>query len=181
MRAVGRILRRIRASERASRLAGPEFAAPNAITVISPSFDDGGPIPQRHAGPGVGQNVSPALHWSGVPSDAGQLVVLVDDVDVPLPKPLFHTIAVLEPGAAGLGEGDLRAANADLRIIATPLGHDGYSGPRPIAGHGPHHYRFHVLALDRRVPEDATSARLVLDAAAGHVIARGTLTGTYER
>jgi phosphatidylethanolamine-binding protein (PEBP) family uncharacterized protein len=61
------------------------------------------------------------------------------------------------------------------------LSKDGYSGPRPIPGHGAHRYRFHVLALGRRVPEDATSVKAVLAAASGHVMARGTLTGTYER
>jgi phosphatidylethanolamine-binding protein (PEBP) family uncharacterized protein len=61
------------------------------------------------------------------------------------------------------------------------LSKSGYSGPRPIPGHGAHHYRFHVLALDRPIPDDATSVKAVLAAAAGHVLARGTLTGTYER
>ncbi|HEX3546758.1 MAG TPA: YbhB/YbcL family Raf kinase inhibitor-like protein [Mycobacterium sp.] len=181
MRVVGRLLRGVRSSVDASPLARPEFAASTPITVASPSFANGGPIPQKHAGPRVGQNISPALRWSGVPTGARQLVVLMDDVDVPLPKPLFHTIAVLEPGAAGLGEGELRAGTTGLRIVPTALGRDGYSGPRPIPGHGPHHYRFHVLALDLRVPDDATSARRLLDAIAGHVIARGTLTGSYER
>jgi phosphatidylethanolamine-binding protein (PEBP) family uncharacterized protein len=61
------------------------------------------------------------------------------------------------------------------------LSKNGYSGPRPIAGHGLHRFRFHVLALARRIPEDATTVKAVLTAASGHVLARGTLTGTYER
>ena len=58
---------------------------------------------------------------------------------------------------------------------------DGYVGPAPIAGHGPHHYRFVVLALDTRVPDEVADHNALLAASAGHVVARGDLTGTYER
>ena len=161
--------------------AAPAFAAPELITVSSPTFNHGGVIPAMHAGDGVGDNVSPRLHWRGVPADAKQLVLIMEDVDVPLPKPLLHSIAVLEPTAAGLAQGDFRTDTPDLRTIATLLGNTGYRGPRPVPGHGPHHYRFHVFALDQRVPGDVTSAKGLLGAMAGHVIARGVLTGSYER
>ena len=54
-------------------------------------------------------------------------------------------------------------------------------GPRPIPGHGPHHYRFHVLALDEPIPDHVSTAKALLKQIAGHVLARGMLTGTYER
>lgn len=145
MRTIGRLLRRVRASESASPLADPELAAEKSITVTSPSFGDGESIPRLHAGPGVGENVSPGLHWSEVPVEARHFVVLMDDVDVPLPKPLIHTVALIEPDRTSLGEGELVRGTAGVRIIATRLSRDGYSGPRPIPGHGPHRYRFHVL------------------------------------
>ena len=40
---------------------------------------------------------------------------------------------------------------------------------------------FHVLAVGCRVPDDVTSGKALMQAIAGQVIARGTLTGTYER
>jgi Raf kinase inhibitor-like YbhB/YbcL family protein len=181
IRLLGRLLRPARAGTRRSALAAPAFAAPELITVSSPTFNHGGVIPAMHAGDGVGDNVSPRLHWRGVPADAKQLVLIMEDVDVPLPKPLLHSIAVLEPTAAGLAQGDFRTDTPDLRTIATLLGNTGYRGPRPVPGHGPHHYRFHVFALDQRVPGDITSAKGLLGAMAGHVIARGVLTGSYER
>jgi phosphatidylethanolamine-binding protein (PEBP) family uncharacterized protein len=180
MRTIGRLLRRVRASESASPLADPEVAAEKSITVTSPSFGDGESIPRLHAGPGVGENVSPGLHWGKVPAEVRRLVVLMDD-DVPLPKPLIHTVALIEPDRTNLGEGELVRRTAGVRIIATRLSRDGYSGPRPIPGHGPHRYRFHVLSVGRRVPDDVTSGTALMQAIAGHVIARGTLTGTYER
>jgi phosphatidylethanolamine-binding protein (PEBP) family uncharacterized protein len=177
---IGRLLRPARASTARSPLAGAGFAAPTTIAVTSTAFADGDPIPRRHAGRGVGDDVSPELRWRGVPPGTAALVLLLDDVDVPLRKPLIHSAAVLPPDCAGLDEGQFRPGPV-LRNVPTMLGKDGYSGPRPIPGHGPHHYRFHVLALDRPVPADATSVKTVLAAAAGHVLARGTLTGTYDR
>ena len=181
MTTIGSLLKGIRSSGARSPLAKPEFAAPVTIVVTSPAFADATPMPRRLAGKGIGDDVSPELRWEGGPPDAAAVVLLLDDVDVPLPRPLFHSVAVLDPGLTGLAEGDFRTGTTGVRIVPTKLSKDGYSGPRPIPGHGPHLYRFHVLALDRQVPPGATSVKAVLAVAAGHVRARGTLTGTYER
>ncbi|HTI75182.1 MAG TPA: YbhB/YbcL family Raf kinase inhibitor-like protein [Mycobacterium sp.] len=175
---LGKLLRRFRAGENKSPLAAPEYAAAATIEVTSPAFPDGGAIPQKHAGKGVGDNVSPALQWTSVP-DAKQLVLIMDDLDVPMPKPLMHTIAVLEPDLGGLGEGELKPGTTGVRLVKA-FG-DTYVGPRPIPGHGPHHYRFLVFALDQRIPDDVADHGTLLAAMAGHVVARGALTGTYER
>jgi phosphatidylethanolamine-binding protein (PEBP) family uncharacterized protein len=53
--------------------------------------------------------------------------------------------------------------------------------PRPIPGHGVHRYPLHVLALNQPISGDATSVKAILAAASGHVLARGILTGTFER
>ena len=176
---LGKLLRRFRAGEARSPLAGPEYTGTGTIDVTSPAFTDGGQIPQKHAGKGVGDNVSPALQWTGVPADAKQLVLIIDDLDVPMPKPLLHTTAVLEPDVGGLGEGELKPGTTGVRLVKA-FG-DTYVGPAPIPGHGPHHYRFIVLALDERVPDGVTDSKALLSAVAGHVLARGVLTGTYER
>ncbi len=176
---LGKLLRRFRAGEARSPLAGAEYAGAAAIDVTSAAFTDGGPIPQQHAGEGVGDNVSPALQWSGVPADAKQLVLIMDDVDVPMPTPLMHTIAVIEPDLGGLGEGELKPGTTGIRLVKA-FG-DTYVGPRPIPGHGPHHYRFLVLALDQKVPDWVADHGALIPALAGHVLARGVLTGTYER
>lgn len=176
---LGKLLRKFRAGEARSPLSAPGFAGLAAIEVTSPAFTDGGTIPQKHAGKGVGENVSPALAWTGVPSDARHLVLILDDVDVPLPRPLLHTVAVIEPSVKGLAEGGLTPGAPGLRLLRA-FGNT-YLGPRPIPGHGPHHYRFILLALDVRVPDDIVAANSLLDAISGHVIGRGVLTGSYER
>jgi Raf kinase inhibitor-like YbhB/YbcL family protein len=176
---LGKLLRRFRAGEDRSPLSGQGYAAAATIDVTSPAFTDGGAIPQKHAGKGVGDNVSPALQWTGVPTDAKQLVLIMDDLDVPMPKPLMHTIAVIEPDVGGLAEGELKPGTTGLRLVKA-FG-DTYVGPRPIPGHGPHHYRFLVFALDQEVPDEIAGHKALLEAIAGHVVAPGGLTGTYER
>ena len=181
MAILGRLLRRVRSSEHRSPLSGNGFAAPESIVVTSAAFADGGVLPASSAGKGVGDNTSPHLRWDGLPDRTRQLVLIIDDVDVPLPRPLFHTIAVIEPIVNGVAAGGLQPGTEGIRFVRADLGHRGYAGPRPIPDHGPHHYRFHVLAIDKPIPDSITTSKALLTAMANHVLARGVLTGTYER
>ena len=138
-------------------------------------------MPQSSAGKGVGDNTSPALQWAGLPPETRQVVLIIDDVDVPLPRPLLHTIAVIDPTVDCVAAGSLQPGAAGIRFIRADLGHRGYAGPRPIPGHGPHHYRFQVFAIDDTIPDSVTTAKALLARMRGHVLARGVLTGTYER
>jgi Raf kinase inhibitor-like YbhB/YbcL family protein len=176
---IGRLLHRLRAG--ADRSPFSALATPPTLTVSSPSFTDGGPIPRVHAGKGVGDNASPGLQWSGVPAGAAQLVLVMDDIDVPFPRPLIHTVALVDPGRTVIEEGALVPGTAGLRFLPGTLRDVGYAGPRPIPGHGPHHYRFLVFALDTTVPQAVTTSKELLAAMAGHILAAGILTGTYER
>lgn len=178
---LGKLFRRVRAGAQRSPLNDSSFAAPQAITVTSPAFTDGGAMPKSSAGKGVGDNASPVLHWDGLPPQTRQVVLIIDDIDVPLPRPLLHTVAVIEPTVTGVTAGSLQPQTPGIRFIRADLGHHGYAGPRPIIGHGPHHYRFHVFALDEPIAESVSSAKALLAAMRGHVLARGLLTGVYER
>jgi len=181
MALVGKLFRRVRAGAHRSPLAGSGFAAPESITVTSSAFTDGGAMPKSSAGKGVGDNTSPPLRWDGLPPDTRQVVLIIDDVDVPLPRPLLHSVAVIEPTVEGVAAGSLQPGTTGMRFIRADLGHRGYAGPRPIPGHGPHHYRFHVFAIDEPIADSVTSSKALLAAMTGHVLARGVLTGTYER
>jgi Raf kinase inhibitor-like YbhB/YbcL family protein len=181
MAILGRLLRRVRSNEHRSPLSGNGFAAPESIVVTSAAFTDGGVLPTSSAGKGVGDNTSPQLRWDGLPDGTQQVVLIIDDVDVPLPRPLLHTVAVIDPTVDSVQAGSLQPGAAGIRFIRADLGHRGYAGPRPIPGHGPHHYRFHVFAIDQPITDGVSTAKALLAAMAGHVLARGTLTGTYER
>lgn len=76
----------------------------------------------------------------------------------------------------------MRGKSAGLSFGKSTVGAQGYMEPRPVSGHGPHRYRFYVLALRRRaeVPPALALDRF-LERIAGNVIAYGCLVGTYER
>jgi Raf kinase inhibitor-like YbhB/YbcL family protein len=179
---IGKLLRRFPvAGEGRGPLAGEVFAVPYAITMFSNSFEDGERLPLASGGKGVGDNESPQLTWTGVPPGTQQLVLIIDDVDVPLPRPIVHTVAVIDPGVTQVDAGALQPGVAGIRFLRGDLPHHGYAGPRPIPGHGPHRYRFHLFALDAPIADDVTKTKALLKNMAGHVTARGMLTGTYER
>ncbi|MEY8017857.1 YbhB/YbcL family Raf kinase inhibitor-like protein [Mycobacterium sp. HUMS_12744610] len=102
-------------------------------------------------------------------------------MDVPLPRPLLHTVAVIDLTVDGVTAGALEPGTAGIRFIPAAFGRHGYGGPRPIPGHGPHHYRLHVFAIDKAIPREVTTPRALLATMSGHVLGRGPLTGTYER
>lgn len=159
-------------------------SAPETVTLTSTAFEDGAPIPQRHAGPGVGDDISPQLQWSGVPGDAVEIVLIIEDPDAPLPRPVVHALVTgIDPRLGELPERALNSGTAlPIHIGVGSFRRRGYAGPRPIAGHGPHRYMFQLFALDRPtgLGDDAKLAG-ALAAVDGHVIARGKLTGFYER
>ncbi|MFP3465060.1 YbhB/YbcL family Raf kinase inhibitor-like protein [Leifsonia sp. SIMBA_070] len=178
---LGRLLRNRRAGESTLAWHVPGLNAPDALTLSSPDFVDGSAIPQRNAGRPVGDNVSPALAWSGVPEGTAQLVLIVEDADVPLSRPITHAVARFSPSLTGVAAGELEAGAVHGDGIGA-FGRRGYHGPRPVPGHGAHSYVFQLYALDRPIPGDRTlRPRTVVEAMSGHVLARGRITGTYER
>jgi Raf kinase inhibitor-like YbhB/YbcL family protein len=173
MRALGRLLRRWRAGAEYRVGEDDRFSGATRIELLSTAFPNDGPMPATPA--------SPPLAWSGVPEDARSIALVMEDVDVPFPRPLVHVIAyAIDPATTELPAGALDPAQ-------TALGYNGagrlaYLAPAPIPGHGPHRYVFTLLAVDfvPRFDQSPTRGRL-LDAIAGHVVALGELTGTAER
>jgi phosphatidylethanolamine-binding protein (PEBP) family uncharacterized protein len=180
---LGGALRWRRAGERWSVANTRQLQAPETLDVTSSSFGPGDTIPLAHAGEGVGGNTSPALEVGGLPAATAQLLLIVEDIDVLLPRPLLHTIALLDIGLATLGEGELDARTPGVRFVPAASGRSGYQGPRALPGHGPHRYGFHVYALDRAIPRDAALPDFVglLPWVDGQILARGVLVGTQRR
>jgi hypothetical protein len=178
---LGHLLRNRRAGEQTLSWNARGLDAPATIELTSPDFADGSPMPQRTAGHPVGDNVSPALEWSGVPAGTRQLVLIVEDQDVPFSRPIVHAVARFEPDLTRVAGGALVSGAVHGDGIGG-FGRRGYHGPRPIPGHGPHTYVFQLYALDRAIPGDNTlRPSTVVVAMAGHVLGRGRLSGTYVR
>ncbi len=178
--ALGKALAGVRAGADKLLLNEEAGAATETIRVESASFQNGGPIPVRHTADGDG--VSPALSWSNLPSETVEVVVVVEDPDIPAPQPFIHLIAVLEPATSGVAEGGFDKGAPGVRLGKTSMGGTGWLPNDPPPGHGPHHYLFQVFALNRRIAwDDAPGKDEVKAALKDAVIAKGVITGVYER
>lgn len=176
---VGRLLRNKRPDEAASIADAPELATGNRITLTSPAFQDGQIVPARHCGQFIGQDISPALTWSALPTGTKGLVFVLEDLDNPGAVPGIHTIAAFPATEGGLPEGALTPNDPRFHFLPNRRGQARYSGPRPLPGHGTHRYRYHLYALDTDVDfAGVPGIQGVPSALAGHVLASGTLTGT---
>ena len=173
-----RMLRGVRAGEK-HMVWNKVNDAPTSIVITSPAFSDGGHMPQSCAGRGVGDNRMPALSWSGVPANAAELVLVLEDPGAPVPRPIVHMVMTgIAPDVTGVGEG----ATVGVMGVNSRKGRE-YRGPRPVPGHGPHDYVFELFALDTALPPrpEGYDKKTLVPLMRGHVIARGRLTGIYER
>lgn len=181
---IGVALRNRRAGQHTLVWARPDLQAPENFTVTSPAFEHGAPIPEKHRGRLFGPNISPALNWSQPPAGTAELLLIVQDPDVPMGKPATHALTLgIDPGLSGIPENALRNPSPvrGLRHGKGPLGRRGWAGPMPPRSHGPHAYVFQLFALDEApaLPEGFTVDQAVA-AIAGHVLGRARLDGTYE-
>lgn len=157
---LGFVLRSKRADEHMSVQHAPQLSTDVKITVTSTSFAHGTPIPDVHAGHGRGENVSPALSWSKVPSNTKQLLVIMEDIDVPMKQPILHVIALLNPTLTQLDEGDPNEGSQRAHFVPSRHGRVGYFGLRALPGHGIHRYWFHVYALVDILPTAQAVGRM---------------------
>jgi Raf kinase inhibitor-like YbhB/YbcL family protein len=162
---------------------GPEVGAevPASLSVSSPAFGAEEPIPAEYSCQGA--NVSPPLTWSGVPEGAASLVLIVDDPDAPggtwVHWVLYDLGVDVTELPAGVAPDERPAAGGTQG--ENDFGELGYGGPCPPGGKA-HRYFFKLYALDRplQLAPGASNAE-VLEAAEGHILARGELMGTFER
>lgn len=190
MTLLGRLLTNRRAGETHTAWQLPNLQGPELLTLTSGHFDDGGTMPLEQCAKHIGgADVSPQLAWTGVPSGTAQLLLVVEDIDVPIGKPAVHGLALVDPAVEQLDPGALAARQpaAGVRVMRSTIGR-GYHGPGPVKGHGPHRYVFQLFALATPVgadpaaaPPDRARPRVLLPAVTGPVLARGRLTGVYER
>jgi Raf kinase inhibitor-like YbhB/YbcL family protein len=153
-----------------------------ALTLTSPAFEPNGEIPARFTC--EGEDVSPALAWSGLPDGTRSLALICDDPDAPDPKApkmtwVHWVLYDIPPTASGLPEA-VRDLPAGTREGTNDWKRTGYGGPCPPIGR--HRYFFKLYALDAELPDlgRPTKARLE-EAMQGHVLAQAELIGTYEK
>ena len=158
-----------------------------SISMTSPAFESGQRIPREHTGDG--EDLSPPLDWSGLPSGTRQLALICDDPDAPTAEPWVHWVIYhLQGELTGLPAGVPPISPKDLagalqgRNSWSSGRTIGYRGPAPPPGHGVHHYHFRLYAIDADLSlKPGLDKASLLKAIGGHVLAQGELVGTYER
>ena len=155
-------------------------SAAATLSVTSPAFADGQPIPLEYTCDGT--NASPPIAWSGAPAGTAAFAIVMQDPDAPrgtfthwLLYDLSSSVTSLE---AGVAQGLAAAGGTQGTNSAGTLG---YTGPCPPAGPA-HHYVFSVFALRAPVgvPAGAT-ASAALAAIRDNQIAAGQIIATFAR
>ena len=162
----------------------PEGSYPMTLKVTSSAFQQGGSIPSQYTC--EGKDSSPPLSWSGTPSNAKTIAMIVDDPDAPDPAkpqrvyvhwvvfniPAQTTSLAENASKSGMPAGAVQGKN--------DWGKPEYGGPCPPVGR--HRYFFKLYALDTALTglKDATKAELE-KAMKGHIVDSGELMGTYQK
>jgi Raf kinase inhibitor-like YbhB/YbcL family protein len=144
-----------------------------AFAIKSPAFGEGATVPTQFTCDG--NDAPPPIKVSDPPRGTRSFAVIMEDPDAP--KGTFtHWLAY-----------DIPARTTDLQVetgktLRNSFGRDGYGGPCPPPGHGPHRYFFKVYAVDEPALPLAGETRQDLEKALEtHALARAELMGVYER
>jgi Raf kinase inhibitor-like YbhB/YbcL family protein len=150
-----------------------------ALTLTSPSYADGQFIPVQHTCDG--ENISPALAWSGLPEGTVELVLILEDPDSPGGTHVHWALYGLNPASGGIEEGKVPAGAVGGK---NDYGRTDWSGPCPPSSTAkPRRYIFTLLALSEPsgLGEGASPRKDLPYALSGKVLAQAQLTGKYAR
>lgn len=158
-----------------------QAAKSDKLSVSSSAFAEGAVVPKLYTGDG--KDISPALSWNGAPATTKSLALTVEDPDAP-GGTWFHWIIFNIPaGEKGLKENVAKTPTLSNGAVQGRNDFDktGYNGPAPPKG-PLHHYQFKMVALDTKLSlKPNCSKDDYYKAIKGHILASGTLTGTYSR
>lgn len=149
------------------------------MKISSSSFEHDGTMPSKYTCDG--EDLNPPLTFSGVPSKARSLVLIMDDPDVP--KYLRedgvwdHWIIFNIPsGVTEIREGEEPRGVAGIGTS----GNLEYHGPCPPDTE--HRYFFRLYALDSNLDlRESSTKEEVLNSMEGKIIDQAELIGKYER
>ncbi|MBA2282550.1 MAG: YbhB/YbcL family Raf kinase inhibitor-like protein [Actinomycetota bacterium] len=155
--------------------AEPGATSDNGVVIASSAFVNGAPIPQRYA-PCPGENVSPPLDWTGIPTNVVELVIVMSDSDAPDGGFIHWIVTGLSPTLVGIAEGSVPEGAVEARNDTSEFG---WYGPCPPVGET-HQYVFTLYALTEATGiapgTGAVDAVARITAIPGYA---ATLTGTY--
>ncbi|WIY53575.1 YbhB/YbcL family Raf kinase inhibitor-like protein [Devosia sp. YIM 151766] len=115
------------------------------LTLTSPAFADGQPIPLKYTRDG--ENLAPPLQWTGAPETVESFILIVEDPDAPNGTFRHWAIYNIPDDWDGLPENVETGSDGAMRYGRNDFGNAHYDGPEPPKGHGVHHYHFRLGAL----------------------------------
>jgi hypothetical protein len=161
-------------------LVTPAFCQSN-LTLSSSAFTENGSIPAKFTC--SGKDKSPPLSWTGVPSSAKSLVLIVRDPDAPSGSFVHWVIFDIPTSVSSMPEGVPPKVKTDYGATQGQNGRGatGYTGPCPPPGKD-HHYHFRLYALDQKLGllSDADAAQ-VEAAMRRHIKDQTDLVGIFAR
>jgi Raf kinase inhibitor-like YbhB/YbcL family protein len=154
------------------------------LVITSPAFSHNKGIPSTYTCDG--EDISPALEWSGLPEGTKSIALIVDDPDAPDPAApkmtwVHWVLYNIPPSATGLPE----AVKPQDLPKGTKEGlndwkRTGYGGPCPPIGR--HRYFHKLYALDAVLPDLGKPTKKDLEKAIeAHILAKAEVVGTYQR
>ena len=142
------------------------------LNVVSPAFRNEENIPVRYTCDGEG--INPPLEINNIPDGTHTLALIVEDPDAP-GRTYDHWIVWNIKPALVIKENSNPGTSGN-----NSSGKTGYHPPCPPKGM--HRYYFHVFALNTQVDLMLGEAKEKLQQAMkGHILAKGTIMGKYER
>jgi len=167
--------------------AGPALGA--EFKLLSTDVKSGSPMSIAQADTNCGgNNISPALSWSGEPAGAQSFAVTIYDPDARNGAGWWHWAVFNIPAgvhglAAGAGSPGSKELPAGAAQGRNDLGVSAYNGPCPPAGDHAHHYEITVYALRlARLPlNEAASDAEIGRALQANALATAKIVGRYAR
>ena len=159
------------------------------MTLTTSAFADGAVVPNKYTQ--AGDQVSPALSWTGAPDSAKSFVLVMHDIDVasgPTGEDVLHWLVWNIPGnATSLPEGVPQGGEQPNGMRQISVSGPYYRGPGAPATGPLHHYVFELYALDTTIEVSAVgqspsaTRAAVIAAMQGHIRGKGVLVGLFKR
>ena len=145
------------------------------MKIRSSAFEDGDKIPRRYAR--RGEDTSPPLEFTDIPSEAKSLALICHDPDAPIEGGFTHWVVWNLPAdSSGLKAGELPPAAVEGM---TNWGAPGWGGPQPPSG--VHRYIFYLYALDRELDLPTSTDKTALETLIRpFILAEAKLTGLFD-
>lgn len=150
-----------------------------SLSLTSPAFGDEGWIPRQFTCDGLDHQ--PPLSWAGAPAGTRAFALIAHDPDAPRGDFTHWVVFNIPTSVNEITESAMPTTTGVPGV--NDFGREGWGGPCPPSGHGPHHYVFELYALDIESTglNRGASRAEVEGAIQGHILDQTRLTGLFER